>query len=359
MISRADFPREEVDDETRAQLGARDGAALEAKLEEVYAGVAGNRLVKIRKAIPAALRKNRRQRSSFEKRLYRHWRHPLDLFEALLIMSQETAESFYQIHQPEAARDDDVVFFVLARLQARACLTASEVLTLLSSGHADGANSRWRTLHELAVVAFFVKERGQDVARRYLAHQDVQQAKLAEQYERYWQRLQVEPLDPQTLAEVRARRDKAIQDYGRAFRTEYGWAADALGIEKPNFEQIEAAVQLDHHRPYYRRASASIHPNVSGLFSNLAADPTKTMLSGPSNAGLADPGQGAIIALNQCTIMLFNTRMGGDQMITLLAMKELVDEACEAFMQAQRDWERLAAELQARDPEERARHAPS
>jgi hypothetical protein len=32
----------------------------------------------------------------------------------------------------------------------------NEILVLLKSGYADGANSRWRSLHELAVISFFL-----------------------------------------------------------------------------------------------------------------------------------------------------------------------------------------------------------
>ena len=56
-------------------------------------------------------------------------------------------------------------------MHARACRTGYEILTLLDAGLASAAHARWRSLHEVAAVAFFVKEHGPETAERYLATQ--------------------------------------------------------------------------------------------------------------------------------------------------------------------------------------------
>jgi hypothetical protein len=60
------------------------------------------------------------------------------------------------------------------RLHSRACLVASEVRALLASGHPFGAQARWRTLHELGVVAFILRMSDKEVAERYLLHEVAQ-----------------------------------------------------------------------------------------------------------------------------------------------------------------------------------------
>jgi hypothetical protein len=57
----------------------------------------------------------------------------------------------------------------LTRLHARACQVAAEILALMQHGFADGAMARWRTLHEIAVIATFLRDRGEVMAERYHA----------------------------------------------------------------------------------------------------------------------------------------------------------------------------------------------
>jgi hypothetical protein len=43
--------------------------------------------------------------------------------------------------------------------------------------HGDGAIARWRTLHEIAVIAMCVRDRGDAMAERYLLHSTVESYK--------------------------------------------------------------------------------------------------------------------------------------------------------------------------------------
>jgi len=53
----------------------------------------------------------------------------------------------------------------LARLYGRACQIGRKIELLLSNGFADGAEARWRTLHELTVVACFIYKHGEETAK--------------------------------------------------------------------------------------------------------------------------------------------------------------------------------------------------
>jgi hypothetical protein len=235
----------------------------------------------------------------------------MDLFETILKISVEAGDIFNQKHRPQAAKENDLVFEVLTRLHARACLTASEVKVLLKSGHASGALARQRTLHELAVVAYFICEHGNEVAERYLLHEVVEFKKAAEQY------------------------DALCKRFGEAFKTTYGWAAQALNKTQPTIEDFERAVQLDHMRPNYRMASHGIHPNPKGIAFHLGnIGSKKVMLAGPSHAGLADPGHATLISLLQCTSVLLGTKPDIETSMVLQVLNRLVDEAGQAFLEA-------------------------
>ena len=72
------------------------------------------------------------------------------------MISRESGDLFNE----SFGKNNDQVFFVLWRLHARSCQITMEILALLKSGFADGAHARWRTLHEIAVTALFIKQQG-------------------------------------------------------------------------------------------------------------------------------------------------------------------------------------------------------
>lgn len=134
---------------------------------------------------PEMLADRRGYRIGFEERLRQIWGEALDLFEIFQAVCLEAGEDFNERHRPAAAAARDCRFDVLARLHARSCLVASEVLTLLRSGYASGAHTRWRTMHELAVVAYFIREHDAEVARRYLLHDAIQAYKAGLAYDEH------------------------------------------------------------------------------------------------------------------------------------------------------------------------------
>jgi hypothetical protein len=113
-------------------------------------------LEKLKQDAPLMLKDKQRERKSFGSRLVRVWRKPLDLLEMFLVITLEAGDEFNKEFRPTASKEKDYVFEVLTRLHARACQIVSEILTLLRSGHADGAHARWRSLHEIAVVGFLI-----------------------------------------------------------------------------------------------------------------------------------------------------------------------------------------------------------
>lgn len=271
-------------------------------------------------------------REEFEARLLFRWGPALNLFDMVLSAAHEAGTDFNRKHRPAAAESNDFVFEVLTRLHARACSVASEVRALLATGHASGAMARWRTIHETAVVGYFIKAQGQDTAERYLLHEVVESLNAAEDYEKCHKRLGYEPLDPSTLPEVKQACNRLCERFGESFRNTYGWAACALAKKAPRLGDIEETVGLDHMRAHYRMSSHGVHSNPKAIMWNIGLLSQKTiLLSGASNAGLADPGHASLISLLQCTVVLLTLKPEVDVLITLKALQNLVDEAGDAF----------------------------
>lgn len=336
----------EPSEESLDDLIAKEARRLfDGIVDELYDGIKND--------APRYLADSRKFRSGFEARLRRRWKRALDLFDLTADLAVRAGANFNDKHRAQAEMDNDHVFHVLCRLHARACLTTSEVRALLHSGHATGAMTRWRTLHELAVVSFFVKEQGHDVAERYLLHEVIESAKSAEEYQRLADALGNEPLAPEELANHRSRKAELIARYGAPFGEPYGWAASALNNRRPSFADIEQAVQLGHARGYYRMASYGVHSHAKGSYFDLgrmasSSRHSTVLIAGPSNAGLADPADRTLFSLFQCTVTLLNTQPGLETVPTLLVIGRLYDEASTSFVTAhhklREDEERIAKE---------------
>lgn len=251
------------------------------------------------------VREHRAMLRGFESRLSEGWGAGLDMFDLHRVLATEFGSDFHEKHRDEGLTRDDVVLETLARIHGRACMTAGEISVLIRSGYASGANARWRTLHELATVAFFIGDHDFEVARRYLEHQAISANKELRAFERFAPRLNEQPIEEAAALELKAERARLLALYGEAFDKPYGWAADCLEKESPNFQDIAEAVEFDHWTPYVHLAHEAVHAGSRGSYIDLGIPPdTEVMPSGPSHFGLAEPAVNAMLSLSQATTAL-------------------------------------------------------
>ncbi len=296
----------------------------------------------LKRSARGMLRDRRAFHAAFEANLYHVWGGALDALETHLAIAFEVGENFNREFRPIAARSSDFVFEVLTRLHARSCQIAAEVISLLLAGHADGAMARWRSLHEISVVCSFVSKHGKEVAERYLLHECIESCKAAAQYQQYCARIRYEPFTDEEIAAMERDRANLIKRFGKAYGKEYGWAAEALSIKEPRFNDIERAVNLDHLRPYYRMASHKVHANPKGAFFSLGLRETKNiLLAGPSNVGLSDPGHLTAISLTQVTTTLLTSNPNLDRLVAANILLKMSDEVGAKFWAADRKLDRM------------------
>ena len=308
----------------------------------------------IKKDVRAGLRRNRRERRGFEKGLWNHWKRPLSLLELTVEIAQEIGVGVAEQFKREARDTEDHTFIALSRNHARACQRARAILALLRSGFADDAHARWRSLHELAIISFFISTNGADVAERYLFHETVQKRRLAKDYQTHQVRANLDPLAQEEIDELDRQYESLIARFGKGFGSNYGWAASALGNQSPQLVHIEKEVQMDHLRPYYRMASDNVHPNAHGAFYRLGmgleGNQRRVVLAGASNMGLADPGPGTAMSLMQVTAAFVDSKPTLDSLIELKVLRLLEHETGEAFLRAHQAAERIAQEKRLRQP---------
>lgn len=291
--------------------------------------------------VAQAIASEEETRKGFESGLQQLWSPALERLQAFIIAASEAGETFS--HERRKARQWGPLDEALVRIHARACLIAREVLTLLRAGYASGAHARWRSLHELAVTAFFLSEHGPDVAEAYLLHSTVSSWRAIPSYQLNAQALGYEPLAETEKEDLKREINVLSQKYGRSYLREWGWAALPLGKKSPTFPDIEDAVSMGHLRPYFHMANYAVHAGSKGLFFDLGAEASRgsVYLSGASNTGLSDPGQGAAIALLQTTAALVLSDVTAERALTLTALQTFADATIEAFASRNDEAERL------------------
>jgi hypothetical protein len=226
-------------------------------------------------------------------------------------------------------------------LHARACLVSTEILALLKAGLPDGAHARWRCLHEIVVVAYFIKEHGHSLAERYVLHDAIESYKAAQLDREYSERLGLEPITEYEFENIEQTYKDLIAKFGKKYKGTYGWAADILSPKVASIKNIEEAIGLDHLRPYYKLASHNIHPNPKGMLFKLGQLHVSDdfLLAGPSIYGLTDPGHGTAISMVQITTALLTIAPTLDRLIECQVLRMFEEMIGDEFIRVHKELE--------------------
>jgi hypothetical protein len=295
---------------------------------------------------PRMLAERRRLDRGFEKRLRQRWGSALDLYYMVAVACQEVgAEGYQEANQCDEGGDDErALLEAVSGLQARACRQSLEVLSLLEAGFPKAAHAVSRSMHEGAVVASVLTEYGStpehsDIGLRFLLFDHISNLMDAEEHQRYAERINHEPFTDQEMAALRTTKAAVLERFPDLDR-KMGWAGDLPGLRKRTFEELEVIAGIDHLRPHYTWASHEVHAYPKGVRLNQSGlDGDLWKLAGRTNAGLADPAQGALVALNQVTASMLTVPgvASPSRIVASRAAMALLDEACEEFVRIERE----------------------
>lgn len=275
--------------------------------------------------------------ADFQYEIGHYWGSAIDFLQLLLICCREIGQITYRRHVKSSSKRFAYRRWVLVRLQARACQVTDEIICLLANGFADGAMARWRTLHELAVVAALIADGDEDLAERYINHDAVEVKKQADEYHATQVPFGFRPIAKADQGLIDQRYDEVIKRYGQSFMHPYGWASKHLKMKKPTFKDLQGAADHIDMSGYYKIASFNVHAGARSLFFNLSAmSLSDTIISGRSNAGLREPGERAAHALLYVTSLFVGPI--GQNINRLIEMKTLVmirDKTIASFAKAE------------------------
>ena len=262
--------------------------------------------------------------TGFRKRMGLRWGAPLGRLRMLLTMIREWCNELSVRESHRRKRKNKQTRKLLIRFLVRACQVTDEILCLLENGFADGAMARWRTLHEIAVVAAVVLQHGNEITKGYIDHQAVESKRALDKYNASAPSLGYKPIPARQQAKIAKAYDQAMATYGKPFKGDYGWAARHLNKDRPTFSDLEAAAGRAEMRSHYQMGNDNVHAGIKSMYVRLGLiGDYEGLLAGRSNAGLTEPGQNAAHTLTQVAVLIglaepvFDDYVIADMLVTL------------------------------------------
>jgi len=125
------------------------------------------------------------------------------------------------------------------------------------------AYSRWRTVHELNVVAQFLAKHGVGVVARFNAHLAVKNYQVSLEYNRCAPGLKYEAIEESEMASLKLAHDSAVQAFKGLDEGDWAWAPKELfGLaqkQRVKFPHLEKAVGLEVWRAHVGMAHHNVH----------------------------------------------------------------------------------------------------
>lgn len=304
--------------------------------EDVLYDAADTFLNELAKHHDPALLDRRLELAGFYRRFHNRWQRAFDTLEFVVQAHEEAGVLFKSYHDLKFPTDEEKTYeySALILLHARACQVAREVLVLITAGYADGAMARWRALYEMATVAEFIREHGEETAERFLKYRVVETYKQGRKYEEHYEELGFEPLEDDALDRLSEQVDKLTDKYGNSYYSNWGWAEQDLE-EDAHRGEVAKQVGTVKFSPFYAMASNSVHGGSKGSQERLALRKSvqETLLPlGPQEAGFTDPAQLTSLMLHRVTAALLE--LGEDPHWTAVteALEQIAHEVPGAFV---------------------------
>jgi hypothetical protein len=274
---------------------------------------------------------------AFRERLELRWHKPMNLLRITLTVARDIGAEKAKKYRRSKSSKNFCRRLALLRLHARACQVTAEIITLLEAGYSDGAFSRWRTLHEIGVIALLISDHGEELAERYLAHEVVDVKQGLDDYIKTQVPLGAPAPSSRTVKRIGRQLDHALAKYGADFGKRYGWAANALKQKMVTFGALEKAAGRSAARSKYKMASLNVHTNPRSLTLPLTSlNGTDAFLAGASNAGLDEPGRNTAYDIVVITTTLFDAKWTLDNLINLSVLARLRDATEKEFVRGAR-----------------------
>lgn len=225
------------------------------------------------------------------------WYRAFVASEAMYIMTLEAAVSYSEY--VESLPTDEIqskhwTYIVMQHIHGRALQEFLEIITLMKNGFADGAYARWRSMYELSIIASFIVQHGENVAKKFY--------EASETDDRY----------------------------------EWARESNIFSAKKKHitFNDIQKACDInsDVWKRQYDLANKTVHASPQGTFGRLYNMGTHPVIPvGRSDYGITTPGEHSAISLAQISAMFFTLFPESDTIIQMHNINHWIDVIREAY----------------------------
>lgn len=239
----------------------------------------------------------------------KNYGNAIKLVESFIEMNSQVSVSTYNTYFKIFDKfEDQLKLDTLISLHVRACQIANEIRVLVSNGYADGAMSRWRTLHELCVTFLFLYDNDTLITEMYQDYHVIERWKKAKEYQENCSFLNMDKLTNEDIEFIESERKDVLKEYGKEFGLSYGWTMSVLPKGRRNIREMEKLVGQDHHRPIYTWASENVHSGVSGINKRLGLREKEEnyLLPSANDYGFIDPIQYMTVTLTTMSETFLN-----------------------------------------------------
>jgi len=309
-------------------------------VDEMTANAAGKLVDGLRKQW-AASRPIEDPMARIRSHVLKDWAEPINALRMLVSLCTEEGDEYNIAHLKSKHRRMRTE--ALARLHIRACRIANEILLLLDHGHTEGAQARWRTLHEVAITATLIADGGDTLAQRFFDHDAVERKRALDDHRRAAEAASEPTLPIAQANEIDRDFERVVAKYDRHFQGTYGWASGQLGMPKePKFYNLQETAGSLSLKLRFRIASAGNHASVMTLGQPVHRWDPMTCIPGAFTAGLEGPGADTAQAIVHVTIALFEEPWDLDRIILVRTLAQLRTEVGDL-------WHRTARHIEKRE----------
>lgn len=273
----------------------------ESAIAQFVEDTADSWVVKVLSEMEDNLASNNASMQSFLQHNNMLWREGFDKSEMLSSMIMKMSDhyqAYYLELSDKTCKTLENRYFVLRRLHGRACQEFREILWLLRGGFADGAYARWRSLFELSVIAEFISQNDEQVAKAF-------------------------------AGSIKNKEQK-----------DYGWAktAPCFASLKPKanvtFEMIrsQCTIITKDWKKTYKDSCQVVHASPLGTLGRIGSpNESKVISIGSSDYGLAAPAVNSAISLMHVTLFYFGLLEQLDSRAFLRTIQKWLDILIECY----------------------------
>lgn len=234
----------------------------------------------------------------FKEIIERKWGSALKYSRMFYIMTLENAEFYSKFVSKLGDKETSPKkwrYAAIRQIHGRGLQIYLEILELMLGGFADGAYARWRSMYELVVYAYFIRDCGEDVAKAFCY--------ASESNDEYpdWANVS----------------SQFTSSKGRKYK-------------HVNFSMIEKKVNINEiWDKHYKLACRINHASPQATFKRLGNYPSTDIQNiitvGRTDCGFEIPGEHSVISLFQLSSIFFSLFPDGIVLARVLSLEKWVD----------------------------------